>query len=51
MSKLFEPLDINGMVAGYTGEGAKTIVPKRASAKISARLVGNQQPDKILAQK
>lgn len=41
-------LDINGLVSGYTGEGAKTIVPSSARAKISARLVANQEPDKIL---
>lgn len=41
-------IDINGMVSGYIGEGAKTIVPRRASAKISARLVANQEPEKIL---
>jgi acetylornithine deacetylase/succinyl-diaminopimelate desuccinylase-like protein len=41
-------IDVNGMVSGYTGEGAKTIIPRRASAKISARLVANQEPEKIL---
>ncbi len=43
-------LDINGVVSGYTGEGAKTIVPRTASAKLSARLVANQDPEKILDQ-
>ena len=42
--------DINGMVSGYTGEGAKTIVPRRASAKLSCRLVANQVPEKALSQ-
>jgi acetylornithine deacetylase/succinyl-diaminopimelate desuccinylase-like protein len=42
--------DINGMISGYTGEGAKTIVPKRASAKLSCRLVGNQVPEKAMDQ-
>lgn len=40
-------LDINGMWSGYTGEGAKTILPSKASAKISMRLVPNQTPAKI----
>ncbi len=40
-------LDVNGMWSGYTGEGAKTIVPSKAYAKISMRLVPNQQSDKI----
>jgi len=42
--------DINGIVGGYTGEGAKTIVPRRASAKVSVRLVGNQAPEKAMDQ-
>jgi acetylornithine deacetylase/succinyl-diaminopimelate desuccinylase-like protein len=41
-------VDVNGMISGYTGEGAKTIIPRRASAKLSARLVANQQPEKIM---
>jgi acetylornithine deacetylase/succinyl-diaminopimelate desuccinylase-like protein len=40
--------DVNGMVSGYTGEGAKTIVPRRASAKVSTRLVANQKPERIM---
>jgi acetylornithine deacetylase/succinyl-diaminopimelate desuccinylase-like protein len=39
--------DVNGIVGGYTGEGAKTVIAAEASAKISFRLVGNQNPDKI----
>jgi acetylornithine deacetylase/succinyl-diaminopimelate desuccinylase-like protein len=40
-------LDVNGIWSGYTGEGSKTVLPSRASAKISMRLVPNQDPDKI----
>lgn len=42
-------LDVNGIWGGYTGEGAKTVLPSTASAKISMRLVPNQNPDKITA--
>ena len=40
-------LDVNGIWGGYTGEGAKTILPSKAHAKISMRLVPNQQSAKI----
>lgn len=40
-------LDVNGMWGGYIGEGAKTVLPSKAYAKISMRLVPNQQSDKI----
>lgn len=40
-------LDVNGLVSGYTDEGAATILPSRAAAKLSMRLVGDQDPDKI----
>lgn len=41
--------DISGLTAGYQGEGAKTIIPQRASAKFSLRLVPNQDPEKVTA--
>ena len=40
--------DVNGIVGGYTGEGTKTVLPAKASAKISFRLVGKQNPDRIV---
>lgn len=40
-------LDVNGIWGGYIGEGAKTVLPSKAFAKISMRLVPNQQSDKI----
>jgi acetylornithine deacetylase/succinyl-diaminopimelate desuccinylase-like protein len=39
--------DVNGLLCGYTGEGAKTVLPARAMAKVSFRLVPNQHPDRI----
>ncbi|HUP90338.1 MAG TPA: dipeptidase [Longimicrobiales bacterium] len=40
-------VEINGLLSGYTGEGAKTVLPARAMAKVSCRLVANQDPHKI----
>jgi acetylornithine deacetylase/succinyl-diaminopimelate desuccinylase-like protein len=40
-------LEINGLLSGWTGEGAKTVLPAKAMAKISCRLVVNQDPMKI----
>jgi acetylornithine deacetylase/succinyl-diaminopimelate desuccinylase-like protein len=40
-------IEVNGIWGGYTGEGAKTVLPSKAYAKISARLVPNQHSDKI----
>ena len=41
--------DVNGIVGGYIGEGAKTVIPSTASAKVSFRLVGKQEPETIQA--
>lgn len=40
-------LEVNGIWGGYTGEGAKTVLPSKAYAKVSARLVPNQSSEKI----
>lgn len=40
-------LDVNGMFGGFTGEGASTIIPAKMGAKVSMRLVPNQDPKKI----
>lgn len=42
-------LELNGIWGGYTGEGSKTVLPSKATAKISARLVPNQSSQKITA--
>lgn len=41
-------LDVNGIWGGYIGEGAKTVLPSKAFAKISLRLVPNQHSEKVL---
>lgn len=40
-------LEVNGMVSGFYGEGSKTVIPARAMAKLSARLVAHQQAQQI----
>ena len=39
--------EVNGLLSGYTGEGAKTVLPARAMAKVSCRLVPDQDPERI----
>jgi acetylornithine deacetylase/succinyl-diaminopimelate desuccinylase-like protein len=39
--------EVNGMLSGYTGDGAKTVLPAKAMAKVSCRLVPNQDPARI----
>jgi acetylornithine deacetylase/succinyl-diaminopimelate desuccinylase-like protein len=39
--------EVNGLLSGYTGEGAKTVLPAVAMAKVSCRLVPDQRPEKI----
>ncbi len=42
-------LDVNGLLSGYTGDGSKTVLPSRAMAKVSMRLVPDQDPAEVLA--
>jgi acetylornithine deacetylase/succinyl-diaminopimelate desuccinylase-like protein len=39
--------DVNGIYGGYEGEGAKTVLPAQATAKVSFRLVGKQNPERV----
>ena len=39
--------EVNGLLSGFTGEGAKTVIPSKAMAKVSMRLVPDQNPEKI----
>lgn len=41
-------LDVNGMWGGFTGEGSKTVIPKEAHAKLTCRLVADQEPEQVL---
>lgn len=43
-------LDVNGMLSGFTGKGSKTIIPSWAMAKVSMRLVPDQNPDQVYEQ-
>ena len=39
--------EVNGLLSGYTGEGAKTVLPSKAMAKVSFRLVADQEPGRV----
>lgn len=41
-------LDVNGLLSGFTGEGSKTVLPSRAMAKVSMRLVPDQDPARVI---
>ncbi|MCS7093452.1 MAG: M20/M25/M40 family metallo-hydrolase [Patescibacteria group bacterium] len=46
-AKIYPSFDVNGIVAGFTGEGIKTIIPSQATVKFSFRLVPDQDPREI----
>ena len=41
-------LDVHGVIGGFTGQGSKTVIPARARAKVSMRLVPRQDPDRVI---
>jgi len=43
-------LEVHGIAGGFTGAGAKTVIPAKATAKVSVRLVPDQSPDKVIQQ-
>jgi acetylornithine deacetylase/succinyl-diaminopimelate desuccinylase-like protein len=43
-------LEVNGLLSGFTGEGGKTVIPSKAMAKISMRLVPDQDPEEVYRQ-
>ncbi len=47
-TKIYPSMDINGLMSGYTGQGSKTIIPKKAIVKFSFRLVEYQKASKII---
>ena len=42
-------MEVHGIAGGFTGAGAKTVIPAKATAKVSFRLVPNQDPEKVVA--